>query len=222
MSNTDETRDSNSRLTYVPRDARLMALILQSMGVQDVQPPALMMLLEFANRYLHEVLQDSLVYADHANSSKSASGVSNITVDDVKLAIQTRMNYSHTSAPNKDALLSLASSLNAIPLPPVSDKYGVKLPPAQHCLTNVNFSIVPNPPPEDDGSDEDAAGDEDDQIQQDDAALREKEEDDDYDEVDDTVDTSQKDEDMADTSIVASSQPARGTKRSLEEEDDYD
>jgi transcription initiation factor TFIID subunit 9B len=222
MSNTDETKDSSSRLAYVPRDARLMALILQSMGVQDVQPPALMMLLEFANRYLHEVLQDALVYADHANSSKSASGVSNITVDDVQLAIQSRVNYSFTSAPNKDALLSLASSLNGIPLPPISDKYGVKLPPAQHCLTNVNFSIVPNPPPED-GSDEDAPGDEDDQTQQeDDDALQEKDENDDYDEGDETVDISQKDEDMADTSNIASSQPIRGIKRSLEEEDDYD
>ena len=222
MSNADETRDSNSRLTYVPRDARLMALILQSMGVQDVQPPALMMLLEFANRYLHEVLQDALVYADHANSSKSASGVSNITVDDVQLAIQSRVNYSFTSAPNKDALLSLASSLNGIPLPPISDKYGIKLPPAQHCLTNVNFSIIPNPPPED-GSDEDAPGDEDDQTQQDDVALRKTEDDDDdYDEEDNTVDISQKDEDMAETSNITSSQPARGTKRSLEEEDDYD
>lgn len=46
-------------------------------------------------------------------------------------------------------LLALASTVNAIPLPPISDRHGVRLPPAQHCLTNVNFGIVPNPPPED-------------------------------------------------------------------------
>lgn len=44
-----DTRAPSSRLPHVPRDARLMALILQSMGIQDVQPPALMMLLEFAH-----------------------------------------------------------------------------------------------------------------------------------------------------------------------------
>jgi transcription initiation factor TFIID subunit 9B len=43
-------------------------------------------------------------------------------------------------------LLSLATSVNAVPLPPISDRHGVRLPPPQHCLTNVNFSIVPNPP----------------------------------------------------------------------------
>lgn len=46
----DTTRAPESGLQHVPRDARLMALILQSMGVHDVQPPALMMLLEFAHR----------------------------------------------------------------------------------------------------------------------------------------------------------------------------
>lgn len=43
-------------------------------------------------------------------------------------------------------LLSLATSLNSVPLPPVSNRYGIRLPPPEHCLTNVNFSIVPDPP----------------------------------------------------------------------------
>ena len=45
-------------------------------------------------------------------------------------------------------LLSLASSLNSVPLPPVSNRYGIRLPAPEHCLTNVNFSIVPDPPPD--------------------------------------------------------------------------
>ena len=45
-------------------------------------------------------------------------------------------------------LLGLASTVNSIPLPPISDRHGVRLPPQEHCLTNVNFSIVPNPMPE--------------------------------------------------------------------------
>lgn len=43
-------------------------------------------------------------------------------------------------------LLSLASSLNSVPLPPVSNRHGIRLPPPEHCLMNVNFSIVPNAP----------------------------------------------------------------------------
>lgn len=97
------TKSQASNLAFVPRDARLMALILDSMGIQDVQPPVLMMLLEFAHRYLNEVLQDSLVYADHANSSKTTNaGVSTLTLDDIQLAIQSRVNHSFTGPPNKE------------------------------------------------------------------------------------------------------------------------
>lgn len=44
-------------------------------------------------------------------------------------------------------LLSLASSLNSVPLPPVSNRFGIRLPPPEHCLTNVNFALVPDAPP---------------------------------------------------------------------------
>ena len=43
-------------------------------------------------------------------------------------------------------LLSLATTLNSVPLPPVSNRYGIRLPPPEHCLTNVNFAIVPDAP----------------------------------------------------------------------------
>lgn len=47
-------------------------------------------------------------------------------------------------------LLSLASRTNSEPLPPISETYGVRLPPLKHCLTAVDFDLVPNkPPPED-------------------------------------------------------------------------
>jgi len=45
-------------------------------------------------------------------------------------------------------LLSLATSLNSVPLPPVSNRSGIRLPPPEYCLTNMNFAIVPDPPPE--------------------------------------------------------------------------
>lgn len=207
----DTTKDINSRLAYVPRDARLMALILQSMGVEDVQPPVLMMLLEFAQRYLHEVLQDALVYADHANSAKASStGVSTLTADDVQLAIQARVNHSFTGPPSKDMLLALASSLNSVPLPPVSDKYGVKLPPAQHCLTNVNFSIIPDLP-----ADEDADGEEDEDDVSGSGDVKQSARKDE--------DASIADEDMEDQAgNEGQAAQARGTKRSLDEDDDYD
>lgn len=83
----------------VPRDARLIALILSSMGVSDVEPAVLLQLLEFAHRYTYDVLSDALVYSDHANSRQAGS---NLSLDDVNLAIQSRVNYSFTKPPEKD------------------------------------------------------------------------------------------------------------------------
>lgn len=83
----------------VPRDARLVALILASMGVADVQPEVLLQLLEFAHRYTYDVLSDALVYADHASGRQAST---NVTLEDVSLAIQSRVNYSFTKPPEKD------------------------------------------------------------------------------------------------------------------------
>ncbi|WFD07536.1 Transcription initiation factor TFIID subunit 9 [Malassezia vespertilionis] len=111
------------------------------MGIEDAEPAVLVQLMEFANRA--HVLQDALVYADH---SAARQGGNNVSIDDVQLAVQSRVNYSFSQPPPKEMILSLASSLNSVPLPPVSNRHGIRLPPPEHCLTNVNFSIVPNAP----------------------------------------------------------------------------
>ena len=43
--------------------------------------------------------------------------------------------------------LSLAAQTNSVPLPPVPEVFGVRLPPASECLTSVDFDLVPNKPP---------------------------------------------------------------------------
>jgi len=42
--------EDSSSLAPVPRDARLVSLILASMGVEDAEPAVLVQLLEFAHR----------------------------------------------------------------------------------------------------------------------------------------------------------------------------
>jgi transcription initiation factor TFIID subunit 9B len=112
-------------------------------------------------------------------------------------------------------LLSLASSLNSVPLPPILDRYGMKLPPPRHCLTNVNFSLVPNPPPQDYSEDDAPGEDEEDEM--------------DTSERDDAVtngmgrgtgtDAATKD---AEDVPEAPTPEQRGRKRSLDEDEDYD
>jgi hypothetical protein len=40
-------------------------------------------------------------------------------------------------------LAQLAKERNREPLPPVPEKYGLRLPPDRHCLTAVNFQLIP-------------------------------------------------------------------------------
>ena len=43
-------RDEKPKSATVPRDARLISLILASMGIEDAEPAVLVQLLEFAHR----------------------------------------------------------------------------------------------------------------------------------------------------------------------------
>ncbi|KAJ2816378.1 Transcription initiation factor TFIID subunit 9 [Coemansia sp. 'formosensis'] len=130
MNNTPNAPDET------PRDYKIMALLLQSHGVEDCDPSVINQLLEFSHRYTVDVLQDAMVYAEHAKKA-------DIDMEDVRLAIQGRVNYSFASPPEKEFLLELAEERNKHPLPIIPEKYGIRLPPEKHTLTGVNFHIVP-------------------------------------------------------------------------------
>ena len=161
----------------LPPAARAIALLLASTPtVQDAQPGVLHQLLEFSHRYTAQVLSDSLVYAEHAGRPNK------LEMDDVTLAVQARVGwefggrvpkevpkiscfflcptfFSHT-CPHFSLLvqytLSLATQINAQSLPAVPEVFGLRLPPANECLTAVDFDLVPNrPPPEEKQFDED-------------------------------------------------------------------
>lgn len=103
--------------------------------------------------YIHTILSDSLTYAAHAHPSTSSNP--QISLPDLILAIQSNLSHSLIQTPAKSTLLSLASTLNATPLPPISDRFGLRLPPREHCLTNVNFRIVPDELEDEDEDEED-------------------------------------------------------------------
>ncbi|KAF9298339.1 Transcription initiation factor TFIID subunit 9B [Mortierella antarctica] len=93
-----------------------------------------------AKGYTTDVFQDALLYSEHA-------GKTEVGIEDVKLAIQGRVNHSFTSPPPKEFLLELAEEKNKVPLPLIPEKYGVRLPHERHCLTAVNFQLIPELPP---------------------------------------------------------------------------
>ncbi|KDR83557.1 hypothetical protein GALMADRAFT_235774 [Galerina marginata CBS 339.88] len=126
----------------LPSTARAIALVLSSApSVQDAQPGVLHQLLEFAHRYTTQVMTDASVYADHANRGGK------IEMDDITLAVQARVGWEFGGRVPKEYTLSLASEVNAAPLPAVPEIFGVRLPPASDCLASVDFDLIPNKPP---------------------------------------------------------------------------
>lgn len=62
-----------------------------------------------------------------------------------------------TAAVAPQFLLQLATTVNSVPLPPVPEVYGIRLPPPAQRLTAPNYTLVPRsgaPPPPPGGSEE--------------------------------------------------------------------
>ncbi|GAA5861858.1 hypothetical protein JCM8547_008576 [Rhodosporidiobolus lusitaniae] len=135
---------SSTSAPVLPRDARLVALLLAAAGAEDCEEGVVRMLVEFAHRYTGDVLSDSLMYAEHARTGSSSTAPVVPSLDDIRLAVQARTEGAQVP---KEFLLQLATTVNSIPLPPVPEVYGVRLPPPAQRLTAPNFSIVPRSAP---------------------------------------------------------------------------
>lgn len=81
----------------LPRDAKIVKSLLKSMGVDDYEPRVIHQFLELWYRYVVDVLTDAQVYSEHA--SKPA-----IDCDDVKLAIQSKVNFSFSQPPAREVI----------------------------------------------------------------------------------------------------------------------
>ncbi|KAJ3342882.1 Transcription initiation factor TFIID subunit 9B [Entophlyctis luteolus] len=137
----------------LPRNAKLVSLLMQAMDVTDYHPAVLPQALEFMHRkyplvtgtrYVLDVVGDAQLFAEHA-------GRSELAVDDVRLAIEGKLSHSFTPLPSNEVLAGLADVKNSAPLPLFSEKLGLRLPPERHTLTGVNFHILPKKPPQFEG-----------------------------------------------------------------------
>jgi transcription initiation factor TFIID subunit 9B len=123
-------------MTESPKLAQIISLILKSYQIEDIEPNVINQLLEFASRYTNDVLHDAILYSEHA-------GKNSVDLTDIKLGIQGRVNYSFSVPPPKEFLVELAHQKNKQPLPPVYEKYGIHLPKPKYCLTELNYTMVP-------------------------------------------------------------------------------
>ncbi|TKY57115.1 Transcription initiation factor TFIID subunit 9 [Spatholobus suberectus] len=132
--------DKYEELT-MPRDATIVKSLLKSMGVEDYEPHVIHKFLELWYRYAVDMLTDAQVYSEHA-------GKSAIDCDDVKLAIQSKLDFCFLQPPPREVLLELAQNRNKIPLPKTIAGPGIPLPPDQDTLISPNYMFaIPNKRP---------------------------------------------------------------------------
>ncbi|KAJ8423418.1 hypothetical protein Cgig2_032668 [Carnegiea gigantea] len=149
----------------LPRDAKIVKSLLKSMGVEEYEPRVVHQFLELWYRYVVDVLTDAQVYSEHA-------GKSTIDSDDIKLAIQSKVNFSFSQPPPREVfvstfatgensvhallsyslhnnipggtlvLLELARNRNKTPLPKSVGGPGIPLPPEEDTLISPNYQLV--------------------------------------------------------------------------------
>ncbi len=86
--------------------------------------------------YVSDVFSDASLFMRH-------SGRQDLNLEDVRLAIQSRVNYSFTDPPPIEFLLEVANKKNAESFGFIPERPSVLLPPPQHCLTEINYQLQP-------------------------------------------------------------------------------
>ncbi|QLL32615.1 hypothetical protein HG536_0D01370 [Torulaspora globosa] len=120
----------------VPRDVRLLHLLLASQSIHQYEDQVPLQLMDFAFRYTRGVLKDAMVYNDYAEQPDEG-----LTVEDIRLAIAARTQYQFKPTAPKELLLQLASERNKKALPQVMGMWGVRLPPEKYCLTAKEWDL---------------------------------------------------------------------------------
>lgn len=153
-----------------PRDARLIHMLLSSLGVTAYQERVPLQLLDFAYRYTSSTLQDAVHLAmegyagtpsgpgETSVSTGSGRGVvelNTITLQALRLSIASRLHYQFQPGLPKEFLMDVASERNRIALPGVArggetankssfssvSMGGMRLPPERFCLTGMGWNL---------------------------------------------------------------------------------
>lgn len=114
-----------------PKDASLIALIMQSLSIDECEPQVIPQLLEYMYKHVTDTLISGTSFAEYVGRSP----ITELSLHDIRFAIQAKACHAFSGAPSRELLLEMATRKNAEPLPLLSDNpRGLRLPPDEHCL----------------------------------------------------------------------------------------
>ena len=131
----DARLDAYLAAENVPSEAKVVACVLKSQGIDLYDEHVIPILLDFLHAYMSDVLQDALGLAHHAQRNV-------VTDADVRLAVEERLSRHFQMTQPRTLLANLAAATNAAPLPVNTTGTQVPLPPGA-CLTAQNFLYGP-------------------------------------------------------------------------------
>ncbi|KAM0687292.1 Transcription initiation factor TFIID subunit 9 [Conglomerata obtusa] len=119
----------------IPRDAKVISLILRSLGIEECEPKVIIQILEFGYKYTTEVLVDAQTYSEYCDRQM-------ITANDLKLALQTKIGKHFVTPPPRQYMNEIAATVNAKPLVEYESENLMRVPDAKKALFNLDYEVV--------------------------------------------------------------------------------
>jgi len=118
-----------------PRDAKIVSVILRSVGIEECEPKVILQFLEVAYKYFTEVIEDAMLYAQQAERTVP-------NTKDIRLAIQTKMGKYFVPPPPRQFMLEISSRINAKPLVVAETTNLIKLPGDKTTLLELYYATI--------------------------------------------------------------------------------
>lgn len=124
----DENDDRN------PKDARIIISIMRSLSINSYEPICVNILLEYINRYVGCLIDETLRFTSHAKRE-------HVDIADVRLGAFMTLEQAFTPPPPQDALLELARGRQNHTIPPYRPTNGLCLPPGYRQQKHMNYKL---------------------------------------------------------------------------------
>ncbi|EOB12379.1 Transcription initiation factor TFIID subunit 9B [Nosema bombycis CQ1] len=118
-----------------PRDAKVISLIIRSLGIEVCEPKFITQLLELSYKYATDVLIDARRYSEHCERTS-------IGVNDIKLSLQSKVGKYFVPPPPRQYLLDIANVVNAKPLSVSEGENLVRVPGRNIFNLNYDYEII--------------------------------------------------------------------------------
>lgn len=110
-----------------PRDAKVISLILRTLGIEECEPKVIIQILEFVYKYSIDIMEDAAIFANMCNRR--------INANDIKLAIKIKIGKYFVPPPPRHYIMDLVEQVNSRPLVVNDGECYLKIPSKMAYLT---------------------------------------------------------------------------------------